>query len=165
MGKFKDETGNRYERLLVIEKHPIRGSSGTIRWVCKCDCGKTVIVRGDSLRCGDAKSCGCLSTDLSVERCKTHGLSKTVEYKTWWHMLARCYNPKSINYKYYGERGILVCEEWKDDFVSFYDYIQENLGQKPDPSYSLDRIDNDGNYEPGNIRWASKKQQCKNRRS
>jgi len=80
-------------------------------------------------------------------------------------MLARCYNPKSINYKYYGERGILVCEEWKDDFVSFYDYIQENLGQKPDPSYSLDRIDNDGNYEPGNIRWASKKQQCKNRRS
>ena len=94
---------------------------------------------------------------------KTHGLCSHPLYQTWYSMLQRCYSPKSINYKNYGDRGITVCDEWKGSPEPFFSYLDEALGPRPE-GFSLDRIDNDGNYEPGNLRWADWSTQMANRR-
>lgn len=159
MGKFIELTGQRFGRLTVIERDTSRPKSGGVFWLCKCDCGNATSVRSKDLRRGFTKSCG-----KHHKGHVTHGLSKTKTHKVWFDMRGRCYNPKKDRYPNYGGRGITVCDEWagSDGFKAFYDYVSklEHFGEE---GYSLDRIDVNGNYEPGNVRWATDAQQKRNR--
>lgn len=162
MGKFIDLTGRRFGRLTVIERDTSR--KGRAHWFCKCDCGNVVSVYSFNLRNGTTKSCGCLRIEKLVERHITHGLSGAKIHRVWEHIKGRCLNPNDKHYSYYGGRGISIEPSWINDFQAFYDYVSklEHFGED---GYSLDRIDNDGNYEPGNLRFATMKEQCRNRRN
>jgi len=161
MRSRKNEIGQRYGRLLVIEKAS-PNKKWQSRWLCLCDCGTKKVIMQMGLRSGGTKSCGCLSKDFP--HAQTHGHYKnrkaTVEYRCWASMKTRCSNPKHKYYKNYGGRGITICDRWLYSFENFL----EDMGEKPLPELSLDRIDNDGNYEPENCRWATKEQQIHNRR-
>lgn len=130
------------------------------RWHCRCDCGSEREVLEVSLQFGKSKSCGCKTTNELIERNTKHGGCGSDEYRIFRLMINRCYIPTSGNYKNYGARGIKICDEWMADFSAFLAHI----GPRPSPKHSIDRINNDGNYEPGNVRWATKKQQLRNTR-
>jgi hypothetical protein len=158
--KFIDLTGFVFNRYTVIERD-FSKKSRYARWICKCKCGNIRSIPTHSLKSGDAISCGCFRNEKLVER-KTHGqssLNGTPEYRTYFGMKARCYNENTENYPRYGGRGITVCNRWLESFENFF----EDMGKKPSLNHSLDRINNDGNYEPGNCRWATKKEQSQNR--
>lgn len=131
------------------------GPSGDPFWICFCRlCGTERRVRGISIRSGVSVSCGCVKS-------ATHGMSKSTEYQIWRGMLGRCYLKCSPSYRNYGGRGITVCDRWRNSFEAFI----EDVGDRPSPVHQLDRWpDNDGNYEPGNVRWATKIQNCRNTR-
>lgn len=157
--------GKKFGRLRVIE--PVDSDSPHMYWKCLCDCGNIVNVRGQNLREGVTKSCGCLRSELSSKRAKKKFGSSPLQKKVrrlWWSMIMRCFNKNNAGYKNYGARGITVCDEWHNSRIAFYDYVSklEHFGEE---GYSLDRINNDGNYEPGNVRWATVKQQSLNRRN
>jgi len=156
MPKFIDLTGQKFGRLTVIKMIDERLNNGRIQWKCKCECGKIKNITGIYLRQGESRSCGCLHKD-NIK--KTHGLSKCKTYKTWSHMIQRCENSKRIKYKDYGGRGIKVCERWHK-FENFY----EDMGERPDKT-TLDRIDNNKGYYKENCRWATSKQQSRNKRN
>jgi DNA-binding CsgD family transcriptional regulator len=146
--------GERYEQLTVIgERH---GSPPHI--LVRCDCGTEKDIATKKL--GRVMSCGCFHKVSASQRATKHGRTGTPEYITWASMKVRCYKPSNKNYVNYGGRGITVCPEWLDDFEAFLAY----MGPRPSPKHSIDRIDNDGNYEPGNVRWADRYVQSRNRR-
>ena len=154
---FLDLTGQRFGRLVVISYDGCINKKA--KWKCVCDCGNEKTVDSQSLRVGHTRSCGCIFIEMLQSRRK-HGSYGTPEYKAWARAIQRCSNNKNISWANYGGRGISVCEEWRRDFGAFLSCV----GKRPSSRHSLDRIDNDGNYEPGNVRWATHSQQMFNRR-
>lgn len=153
---FKDLTGQTFERLTVIEIAETRGKRKNIYWKCVCSCGNIFIASGSSMSRGSTKSCGCIRSDAH----KTHGMTGTPEFLAWYGMKSRCYNENTTDYNIYGGRGIEVCKEWRDDFSAFFSHV----GKRPSPNHSIDRINTDGNYEPGNVRWETATIQSRNQR-
>ncbi len=159
MAEYIDLTGQIFGRWTVIALSP-RVSCDGKWWVCRCICGIERDISGYKLRNGFSDSCGCSISRRSKPK-EMHGLAETTEYRTWRGMISRCHNTNHRHYADYGGRGITVCDEWRNSFVAFYEYI----GPKPDPKLTLDRINNDGNYEPGNVRWAAWSEQAYNKRA
>ena len=165
MAIFNDLSGNRYDMLYVIcrvENSP----DGYVQYLCQCDCGNTKIVKANNLRNGKTHSCGCLKKSMMTKKQFKHGESVgrrsagTRLYRIWRSMNSRCYIQSATEYKNYGGRGIVVCDEWKCNYQSFKEWAL--LSGYAD-ELTIDRIDNDGNYEPDNCRWVSREQQMLNK--
>jgi hypothetical protein len=148
--------------LLVVARAE-NNSHGNAMWLCECDCGNTVIVCGCNLRDGHTQSCGCLKSIVTAKRNFVDGKAMTRLHNVWKQIKQRCTNPNNDNYKNYGGRGITMCQEWQDSFQAFYDYVS-NLPHFNEKGRSIDRINNNGNYEPNNIRWATAHEQNLNQR-
>ena len=157
MGTLIDLTGKKFGRLTVI-KRARNNSFRDVLWLCSCSCGNETIVRGVELRKGDTRSCGCLHKDVVT----IHGFYKHPLYDCWKGLMRRCYKETDRCYKDYGKRGISVCDEWHDISTFIID-VESLLGSRP-KGYTIDRINNDGNYEHNNVRWATMSEQNINRR-
>ena len=153
----------KFGRLTAIEIDYGKAGRKTY-WTCQCDCGNVKSVRSDSLLDGSIRSCGCLKREQDEKNLsrETHNLSKTRLYEIWSGIKARCFNKNNARWNRYGGRGITVCNEWSNDFKSFYDWANTH-GYKE--NLTIDRIDNNGDYEPSNCRWVDNKTQCRNRTS
>ena len=162
MSKRIDLTGHKFGRLKVLKMVGCN-KWGEAMWLCECECGNLVSVTSNNLRRLHTRSCGCLQKEAASSSNTTHGKRGTKLYPAWNMMKDRCSNQNSKAYKNYGGRGIRVCEEWKNSFQAFYDYVSK-LPHFNEKGYSLDRINNDGNYEPNNVRWATRYEQVHNRR-
>lgn len=156
--RFIDIEGQTFNRLTVIG-YAGKPSSNTL-WYCRCICGGVARTSGYELRKGLTKSCGCWDSEVTARRNFRHGGCGTPEYRTWLNMRNRCFNPRSQDYINYGNRGITVCNRW-DAFENF----REDMGSKPSSEHSLERLDNDGNYEPDNCAWALQITQTNNKRN
>lgn len=155
---IRDKTGQRFGRLFVLH----RDEGRRLHWICQCDCGEIVSVQSNNLASGNTSSCGCLQREKAREYAPggrpTHGMYKTRVYTIWVGMIQRTRNPNIPNWHNYGGRGIRICDRW----LRFENFLAD-MGEPP-AGLSIDRINNDGNYEPGNCRWATAKEQIHNRR-
>jgi hypothetical protein len=159
----KIEINERFGRLTVLEEVPreSRPSPTGRYYLCQCDCGNQKIVRAYNLTSGNSSSCGCLQKEIVANIQKKHGLKNSRLYVVWQHMRGRCERKTDKAYKWYGGRGITICEEWRNDFQAFYDWAMAN-GYAD--NLTIDRIDVNGNYEPNNCRWISNAEQQRNKR-
>lgn len=150
--------GKVFDRLEVLENCG-SDNRGKRLWKCKCSCGNPnfSIVRTENLKSGNTRSCGCLKNEKSKERMTKHGLRYHSDYKIWLNMRNRCNNPNSEDYKYYGGKGIVVCDEW-NDFAKFL----EDMGPRPSKDYSIERLDGNKDYCKENCRWALQEEQVRN---
>lgn len=139
--------------LWTVESKASKG-----RWTCRCECGVSRSVRATDLKNGRSRMCRQCSAEVSN---KSHGMRSTSEYNTWMHMIQRCHNSNNKDYRHYGGRGIQVCDLWRESFEAFF----LSIGPKPSPEYTIERLDTDGNYEPGNVKWATRQEQVLNQRS
>lgn len=167
MPKQNDLTGERYGLLTVLSYSHRKdhiGPSGKFWyqyiWSCRCDCGTEHLIDANNLRAGRSRSCGCRQGGYKHGDARTFRGVTSQEYSSWEAMNQRCSNMNSSAYSYYGGRGIIVCARWRDSFEAFL----SDMGRKPSPSHSIDRVDNNGNYEPTNCRWADKTEQSINQR-
>lgn len=164
MSRYQDLTGQKFGRLTVLE-YAGRDNGRFSLWRCRCVCGKYTTARASSLRYGTTKSCGCLQAERTKEAATTHGLSGGRKqtprlYRIWRNMKSRCFNPKTPKFQNHGGRGITVCTDWLQ-YASFHDWAMQN---DYDDWLTLERIDNNGDYEPGNCKWVTPKQQNLNTR-
>lgn len=166
------EIGTRFTRLVAVSETRKVMPNGRLlsAWLMVCDCGKEKVCASQNLKGGRQKSCGCLRAEKSSDTKTIHGAQKTgqrwPEYSIWSAMKRRCLNPKSKFFRYYGGRGITVCDRWAfgaNGLTGFQCFVND-MGRRPSPELSIDRIEVNGNYEPGNCRWATKKEQHDNRR-
>lgn len=153
--KIKVLSGDRYGKLLILSE--VKNSKGRRMFKCKCDCGNIRYIMLSHLRNGHTTSCGCNHHRLGNVK---HGMYYTKEYGSWKSLKSRCFNINDQAYQYYGGRGITVCDRWMNSFENFY----KDMGPAPSGEHSIDRIDNDGDYEPNNCRWVTYKEQNRNTR-
>ena len=166
MGKFIDITGKSFNRLTAL--YPVRNETRHIMWMCKCVCGREVITRSSSLTSGNTQSCGCLKKDASSAAHTRHGHScgskVTATYSSWYAMLSRCSNPNDISYKYYGAKGITVCDRWNPKAGGSFDNFLIDMKERP-TGCTIGRIKGNDNYYPENCEWQTSEQQIKERES
>ena len=160
---FINLVGQRFGRLTVITRAASKKRWKT-SWECRCECGAFVTVSAMQLRQGETRSCGCLNRDAAAERQRTHGLSETPEYRVWGYIYTRCYNKSRADWPRYGGRGIMMCDRWRlgENGASGFECFLADMGKRPSPKHSIDRINNDGDYEPMNCRWATRSEQMRN---
>lgn len=160
--KCIDLTGKVYGKLIVVGRVHNKGKYPA--WLCKCECGNEHIVLGTSLQQGNVTSCGCYHREIASITNIKHQKSKDKIYKEWSGIKTRCFNEKFYKYKDYGGRGITMCDRWRDSFEAFYEDVSKlpHFGEK---GYSINRKNNDGNYEPDNVEWADKITQANNKRN
>ncbi len=154
----RDEVDRKYGRLTVMSLMSIDRDRHR-HWLCKCDCGASVTVSQNALRCGATRSCGCFNREIITKHGESH--PRTKEFMAWQRMIGRCNNLNNKYYNDYGGRGITVCQRWIESYLAFL----SDVGRAPSPDHTLGRKDNNGNYEPGNVRWETMKQQNINKRS
>lgn len=158
--KLQNLVGKKYGRLLVIKRS--ESLNGKTRWLCKCDCGNECIVHGTSLKSGNTLSCGCYKAENAKKLYSTVRQNDKHLYAVWNGIKQRCTNPNNSSYHNYGGRGIKICDEWANNYKSFYDWAIHAGYEK---GKEIDRIDNDGNYEPDNCRFVYKETQANNKRN